>query len=86
MIVHELSIDAEEGESSVLMELEGRERLAVLQAVRAPLAADWSCKVFVRLEYFPLTAEAVHTTNPLGSGDDGNYSFGFDADRASGGS
>jgi len=84
MIVHELSIDAEMGESVTVLELEGRERLAVLQAVRAPLDPLWSCKVFVRLEYFPLTEEALHTKNPLGSGDDVNYTLGFDHPSHSG--
>jgi len=81
MITHELYIDAEEGESHVLLELEGRERLAVLQAVRAPLHPQWSCKVYVRIEYTPLTDDAVHTTNPLRGGDaDDHYPMWVDSD------
>jgi len=75
MITHELSIDTEEGASSVLLELQGHERYAVLKACNAPLHPEWSCKVFVRIEYEPLTPEAVHTTNPLGSASDENYTM-----------
>jgi len=77
VIVHELQIDQLDGIAGVIMELEGRERLAVLQAVNAPLSPEWSCKVYVTLNYEALTEEALHTKSPLGSGDDVNYTFGF---------
>lgn len=58
MIVHELEVDQLDGFAKVLMELTGHERLSVLRAVRAPLSSEWSCKVFVTLEYEALTDEA----------------------------
>jgi len=85
VITHELQIDMVDGIAGVILELTGEERYAVLRAVNAPLSPEWSCKVFVTLNYEALTEEAKHLSSPLGSGDDGNYSFGFDADRSAGG-
>jgi len=68
VIVHELYIDAELGESYTLLELFGHERYKVLAACNAPLSPDWHCKVFVRLEYSPLTDDFDTAKNPLHGG------------------
>jgi len=61
MIVHELEVEVTDGRAGVISELDDHcGKLDVLHAFKAPLHSEWSCKVYVTLQYEALTPEAAH--------------------------
>jgi len=69
-LTHELFVDKDAGFAEVMVEVRSSAaKRRVLQAIGAPESKEWSCKVFVTLEYEALTDEA-RMYNPLGEGGD----------------